>query len=164
MLWKNKRVVINNYKEWHDELKQIIEASNADKAAMSEEDRIADEKRGRAEVTALIKQVNERRRRTLFIPRHFRRMLFEILSRELMKYTEEDPTDLIIETDNRHGVIRMEFEQLVLDNLHPASHRKLWKFLMSHADDIWATPIQKYGDQALQYTFIFDFQKEIRLK
>lgn len=164
MLWKNKRVVINNYKEWHDELKQIIEATNADKAAMFEEDRIVDEKRGRAEVTALIKQVNERRHRTLYIPRYFRRMLFEILSRELMKYTEEDPTDLIIETDNRHGVIRMEFEQLVLDDLHPASHRKLWKFLMSQADDIWATPIHRYGDQALQYVFIFNFQKEIRLK
>lgn len=160
---KNKSVVINSYMEWHDELKQIIEASDADRAAMSEEERIADERQRNAEVTALIKQIEKRRRRTLVFPRYFRRMLFEILSLKLMKYEEEDPTDLIIEKDNRHGVIRMEFEQLILDNLQPASHRRLWKCLMSRADDVWASPIKKYGDSVLQYTFIFDFQREIKL-
>lgn len=160
---KNKRVVKNNYKEWHDELKQTIESSNADKAAMSEEEREAEESRGRAEITALIKQVNDKRRRTLVISRHIRRMLFEILSRELLKYAEEDPTDLTIETDDRHGVIRMEFGQLILDDQHPASHKRIWKWLMSRADDIWVTPIEKYGDLALQYTFFFEFQREIKL-
>lgn len=87
-----------------------------------------------------------------------------MLCRELLKYAKEDPTDLTIESDVRHGMIRMEFGQLILDEQHPISHRRVWKWLMSQADDIWATPIHRYGDQALQYIFTFNFQKEIRLK
>ena len=130
---------------------------------MSEEERKADEKRGRAEIIELIKKVNSSQKQKLMIPRYIHRLLFEVLCRELLKYAEEDPTDLTIESDGRHGMIRMEFEQLILDDQHPISHRRVWKCLMRHADDIWAMPIHKYGDQALQYTFIFDFRKEIRL-
>lgn len=163
MPWSEKKVVINNYKKWHDELKQIIESSNAEKSAMSDEERKKEESQDRAEVNELIQKINDSRRRTLMIPRYIQRLYFEMLCRELLKYAGEEPTDLTIESDARHGVIRMVFEQLILDDQHPVSYRRLWKWLMSCADDIWAAPIQKYGDSALQYTFIFDFQKKIRL-
>lgn len=161
---KKRRVVINNYKKWHDEISQILNSSNAETAGMSEEERKAEEKRDREEIIELIKQANSRRKQKLMIPRYTHRLLFEMLCRELLKYAKEDPTDLTIESDVRHGMIRMEFGQLILDEQHPISHRRVWKWLMSHADDIWATPIHRYGDQALQYIFTFNFQKEIRLK
>ena len=158
-----KRIVVNNYKMWHEELKQIFDVSNEEKAAMSEAERTAEESRCRAEVDELIRQVNDKRRRTLILPRYIHRMFFENICRKLMKYAEDDPTDLALESDGSHGIIRMEFGQLILDDRCPALHRRIWKQLMRHADDIWVTPIQKYGDLALQYTFIFEFQKKIML-
>lgn len=92
---------------------------------MSEEERKADEKRGRAEIIELIKKVNSSQKQKLMIPRYIHRLLFEVLCRELLKYAEEDPTDLTIESDGRHGMIRMEFEQLILDDQHPISHRRV---------------------------------------
>ena len=163
MRWSEKRIIVNNYKAWHEGLKQIIDVSNEEKAAMSEAERMAAESRSRAEVNELIRRVNESRRRTLSIPRYIRRLRFECFCHEIMKYAEEEPTDLTIESNGRHGIIRMETGQIILDDQHPAAHRRIWKSMMSGADNVWVTPIQKYGDLAIQYTFIFEFQKEIKL-
>ena len=85
---KKRRVVINNYKKWHDEISQILNSSNAETAGMSEEERKAEEKRDREEIIELIKQANSRRKQKLMIPRYTHRLLFEMLCRELLKYAK----------------------------------------------------------------------------
>jgi len=51
---KKRRVVLNNYKKWHDEIREILDSSIAEREGMSEEERKADEEQERAEMIELI--------------------------------------------------------------------------------------------------------------
>lgn len=152
------------YKEWQAELDEIVAEAEAADAAMTDEERAADEAQSLAAFHRIIAEAEEQRARSWVFQKHLARLIFKRLSEKLLVYAQEDSTDIQIETNEEHGMIRMEFDQLILDNLHPAWHWRLWRRLMKHADDIWVNPIEKYGESALQYTFIFDFQWSIEWK
>ena len=158
---KKAKITKLYYKEWCEELKRNIEEADAEREAMSEAQLEALRKQGRTEIDAVCELMKMKRARTLSINRPVRKMLFERLSRIALKYAEEDPTDITIETDSSRGVIRMEIGQIILSRQHPRYQRWLWKTLIKHADDIWVVPIERYGESALQFTFFFDLQWDI---
>ena len=104
---KKKRITKLYYKEWCEELKRNVEEADAEREATSEAQLEALRKQGRTEIDAVCELMKMKRARTLSINRPVRKILFERLSRIALKYAEEDPTDITIETNLRRGVIRM---------------------------------------------------------
>lgn len=153
-----------HYKEWHEETVQIVSAAEKMQDTMTEEERSAADAESLAEFNRILAEAQAQKVRTWVFQKHLTRLLFKRLSERLLVYAQEDPADIIIEANKEHGMIRMEFGQLILDDLHPAWHLRLWRRLMRYADDIWVNPIEKYGESAIQYTFIFDFQWSIEWK
>ena len=145
------------YMNWLAEMTQCEEQVRKEEAEMTAEERITRDQKRAEEFDRLCSVLDAREVNTYYVPNPIRKLFFRRLCEKLAVYAEQRAADLFIETNEKRGIVRLSFGQLILDGLYPAWHNRLWKQLIKHADDVWMDPVEKHGKPAIQCTFVFDF-------
>ena len=149
------------YKEWHAMKKEVLEEDSKEKAAMTDADRRAHEEQCNAEFDQIYAKAMKEKAHTLCLRIPLRRRFFARLVRLAVDFAENSGTDITYEVTQEHGFLRLEMDQLILDEMR-SEYLRLWRLMMRHADTLWVDNIEKYGDPAIQFTFFFPFQVKIR--
>lgn len=152
----------NFYKPWHAEKKEVIEQSDAEMAAMTDEERRIHNEQRNAEFEKIFEKAMRSKKYTLHLQIPFRKQLFARIVKLATKFAEDSGIDITYETTAEHGFLRLETDQLIIEDMRP-DNRKIWKMLIRHADTFWVDHIEKYDDPAIQFTLFYSFKKNIRL-
>lgn len=148
------------YKQWHDEKKAIFQRVAEENSTLSNAERREEDDRSKMEFQRILAKAEEAEKHAIYFRIPFRKKLFARLVKHAMLYAEESGADITYETTEAHGFLRLEMDQVILDDMRP-QHWKVWRRLIRYADTFWVDPIEKYSDPALQFTFFVDFQKRI---
>ena len=151
------------YKSWHGEKREMFQQIQADEAAMTADERKANEARSKREFEKLWAKAMEAERHTKYIPIPFQKRKYAKLVKMALLYAEDACVDISYETTIEHGFLRFEMDQVIIDDMR-SGYWKVWRSLLRHAETFWVNPIEKYGEPALQFTFFFKFQQRIEWK
>lgn len=145
-----------HYKEWHDDFVQMKKEIEDENAAMTDAEKEAEKELRKIEFEAIRAKAEAKESRTWHFQRPWVKLLFKRLSKIALSYARADEVDIIVETSDKHGMIRLEFDLLVLDDQRP-TYWKAWRKLIRYADTFWINNVEKYGNSVVQCTFFYDF-------
>lgn len=107
------------YKQWHDEKKEIFQRVAEENSTLSDAERREEDDRSKMEFQSILAKAEESEKHAIYFRVPFRKQLFARLVKLAMLYAEESGADISYETTAKHGFLRFEMDQVILDDMRP---------------------------------------------
>ena len=117
-----------------------------------------------AHLEQILRKLDDRRAASIELPRPFRRRIFQRVAGQALQLAALDNWDVVIDTHADRGVIRLESDNLILNDICPPTYKSALKALLRWSDEVTVFPIEKYGQNLLQYIYGFHFTRTVNLK